>query len=50
MKLRLDGKIADLGADRSADVKASCKQQCPAGTDETSQCSICSSPCTPGGE
>lgn len=35
MKLRLGGKIADLDADYSA-AKAPCKQQCPAGTNDTS--------------
>lgn len=49
MKLRLDGKIADLGADYCA-VKPLCKQQWPAGTNDTSQHSICSSPCTLWGE
>lgn len=48
MKLRVGGKIADLGADYSA-AKPSCKQQCPAGTNDTSQCSICGSSCTHGG-
>jgi len=49
MKLRLRGKIADLGADYSA-AKASCKQQCTAETNDTSQRSICGSPCERSGE